>query len=126
MIDKKIVLLKVPKYSLQNLTHLTTKINSNVCFHVKFRNLKNRAETEIEQNNIFLTGTATHDGTAIAQAVVQHLKNKIHCRTMFVTHFKSIIGDINAHMGFLSEEEVLFLYKVNIRQLDFFMKTEFL
>ena len=64
------------------------------------------------QKNYF-TGTATHDGTAIAQAVVQHLKNKIQCRTMFVTHFKSIIGDINAHMGFLSEEEVLFLYKVN-------------
>ena len=31
---------------------------------------------------------------------------------MFVTHFKSIIGDINAHMGFLSDEEVLFLYKL--------------
>ena len=70
--------------------------------------------------DIFLTGTATHDGTAIAQAVVQHLKNKIHCRTMFVTHFKSIIGDINAHMGFLSEEEVLFLYKVNYQLLNFF------
>ena len=39
---------------------------------------------------------------------------------MFVTHFKSIIGDINAHMGFLSEEEVLFLYKVNYQLLNFF------
>ena len=41
---------------------------------------------------------------------------------MFVTHFNSIIGDINAHMGFLSEEEVLFLYKVNYQLLNFFFR----
>ena len=117
----------MPKYLQQILTP-DSKNNTKRVFSRKISSYLfiEPPETEIEQNNIFLTGTATHDGTAIAQAVVQHLKNKIHCRTMFVTHFKSIIGDINAHMGFLSEEEVLFLYKVNIRQLDFFMKTEFL
>ena len=37
-------------------------------------------------------GTSTHDGVAIAQAVIKHLKDKIQCWTMFVTHFKSILG----------------------------------
>ena len=121
----------MPKYLQQILTP-DSKNNTKRVFSRKISSYLGTylfiepAETEIEQINTFLTGTATHDGTAIAQAVVQHLKNKIKCRTMFVTHFKSIIGDINAHMGFLSEEEVLFLYKVNIRQLDFFVKTEFL
>ena len=117
----------MPKYLQQILTP-DSKNNTKRVFSRKISSYLfiEPPETEIEQINTFLTGTATYDGTAIAQAVVQHLKNKIKCRTMFVTHFKSIIGDINAHMGFLSEEEVLFLYKVNIRQLDFFVKTEFL
>ena len=61
-------------------------------------------------------GTSTHDGTAIAQSVVKYLRSKIQCWTLFVTHFKSIFGDINAHMGYLSDEEVLFLYKLQSGQ----------
>jgi DNA mismatch repair protein MSH3 len=57
-------------------------------------------------------GTSTHDGVAIAYAVLRHFIEKIRCITLFVTHypslaklaheFKGIVG--NYHMGFLETE----------------------
>jgi DNA mismatch repair protein MSH6 len=38
-------------------------------------------------------GTATFDGTAIAHAVVNHLVSKIHCRTLFATHYHLLVED---------------------------------
>lgn len=38
-------------------------------------------------------GTATFDGTAIAHAVVEHLVSTKHCRTMFATHYHSLVND---------------------------------
>jgi DNA mismatch repair protein MSH6 len=38
-------------------------------------------------------GTATFDGTAIAHAVVDYLVKKIRCRTLFATHYHSLIDD---------------------------------
>uniref|UniRef100_A0A8B9HPN9 DNA mismatch repair protein n=1 Tax=Astyanax mexicanus TaxID=7994 RepID=A0A8B9HPN9_ASTMX len=38
-------------------------------------------------------GTATYDGTAIASAVVKELSEKIHCRTLFSTHYHSLVED---------------------------------
>ncbi|XP_016132019.1 DNA mismatch repair protein Msh6 isoform X2 [Sinocyclocheilus grahami] len=38
-------------------------------------------------------GTATYDGTAIASAVVQELSEKICCRTLFSTHYHSLVED---------------------------------
>ena len=32
-------------------------------------------------------GTSTHDGLAIAQAVVEHLQARVGCRTLFATHY---------------------------------------
>ncbi|ORY50345.1 hypothetical protein BCR33DRAFT_752989 [Rhizoclosmatium globosum] len=77
-------------------------------------------------------GTSTHDGTAIAWAVLKELFCGIKCATLFVTHYP-ILGGVTGlngepvrcvHMGFLAEEErgegesvngipvVTFLYKV--------------
>ena len=36
-------------------------------------------------------GTATFDGTAIAHAVIDHLVNAIGCRTLFATHYHSLV-----------------------------------
>jgi len=57
-------------------------------------------------------GTSTHDGVAIAYAVLRHFIEKIKCMTLFVTHypslaklaheFQGIVG--NYHMGFLEAE----------------------
>ena len=45
-------------------------------------------------------GTATYDGTAIAGAVVKHLAHEIQCRTLFSTHYHSLVED------FVSDENV--------------------
>lgn len=48
-------------------------------------------------------GTATFDGTAIACAVVRELSSNIRCRTLFSTHYHSLVeefaGDPNVRLG---------------------------
>ncbi|KAF5027666.1 hypothetical protein F66182_227 [Fusarium sp. NRRL 66182] len=69
-------------------------------------------------------GTSTHDGAAIAQAVLQHVVTETRCLTLFITHYQnlarvaeSLDGVKNVHMKFKAEkgedgEEVTFLYEV--------------
>ncbi|XP_035028206.2 DNA mismatch repair protein Msh6 isoform X2 [Hippoglossus stenolepis] len=71
-------------------------------------------------------GTATYDGTAIASAVVNELAEKICCRTLFSTHYHSLVEDYTnnpavrlGHMACMvenecedpSQETITFLYK---------------
>lgn len=72
-------------------------------------------------------GTATYDGTAIANAVVKELSEKIRCRTLFSTHYHSLVEDYAqnpavklGHMACMvenecdddpSQETITFLYK---------------
>ncbi|KAA0718310.1 DNA mismatch repair protein [Triplophysa tibetana] len=71
-------------------------------------------------------GTATYDGTAIASAVVKELSEKICCRTLFSTHYHSLVEDHTqnpavrlGHMACMvenecedpSQETITFLYK---------------
>ncbi|XP_051503777.1 DNA mismatch repair protein Msh6-like [Myxocyprinus asiaticus] len=71
-------------------------------------------------------GTATYDGTAIASAVVKELSEKICCRTLFSTHYHSLVEDHAqdpavrlGHMACMvenecedpSQETITFLYK---------------
>ena len=50
-----------------------------------------------EKNSHFLTGrgTATYDGTAIACSVVQELSQNIQCRTLFSTHYHSLVEEFS-------------------------------
>ncbi|XP_030234678.1 DNA mismatch repair protein Msh6 [Gadus morhua] len=71
-------------------------------------------------------GTATYDGTAIASAVVKELAEKVGCRTLFSTHYHSLVEDYAnnpavrlGHMACMvenecedpSQETITFLYK---------------
>ncbi|XP_044184294.1 DNA mismatch repair protein Msh6-like isoform X1 [Acropora millepora] len=72
-------------------------------------------------------GTATYDGTAIACAVVRALSRQIRCRTLFSTHYHSLVEEFSAdenvrlgHMACMVENEddtdpiketITFLYK---------------
>ena len=38
-------------------------------------------------------GTTTYDGTAIASAVVKELAEEIKCRTIFSTHYHSLVEE---------------------------------
>ncbi|KAF0691035.1 Aste57867_17647 [Aphanomyces stellatus] len=68
-------------------------------------------------------GTSTFDGTAIAYGVVEHLLHTIGCRTMFATHYHSLVeeymDDPNVVLGHMdcmvdptNEQKVVFLYKL--------------
>ncbi|KAG7400277.1 DNA mismatch repair protein msh6 [Phytophthora boehmeriae] len=68
-------------------------------------------------------GTSTFDGTAIAYSVVEHLLRDIQCRTMFATHYHSLVEEYAdnkkvslGHMGCIVDPEndrkVTFLYKL--------------
>ncbi|KAJ2907012.1 putative dna mismatch repair protein msh3 protein [Zalerion maritima] len=73
-------------------------------------------------------GTSTHDGAAIAHAVLNHVVTETKCLTLFVTHYQNLArvaeglgnGGLvkNVHMKFEAEtredgeEEVTFLYEV--------------
>ncbi len=72
-------------------------------------------------------GTSTFDGTAIAHAVVEQLVSRIRCRTLFATHYHTLINDWSVdprirlgHMDCLvnnsgekeGHEEVTFLYRL--------------
>ncbi|XP_077138552.1 DNA mismatch repair protein Msh6 [Ranitomeya variabilis] len=71
-------------------------------------------------------GTATFDGTAIASAVVKELSERIKCRTLFSTHYHSLVEEYShtaavrlGHMACMvenecedpSQETITFLYK---------------
>ncbi|KAF1824295.1 uncharacterized protein K489DRAFT_378713 [Dissoconium aciculare CBS 342.82] len=67
-------------------------------------------------------GTSTHDGVAIAQAVLEHFVSEKKCLTMFITHYQTLArmqdsfasGELrNVHMSFTEEDDnVTFLYEV--------------
>ena len=71
-------------------------------------------------------GTSTHDGVAIAQAVLHHAVRKLKSLTLFITHYQSLArvseqfdGELkNVHMRFTEqdtetgEKDVTFLYEV--------------
>ncbi|XP_065063209.1 DNA mismatch repair protein Msh6-like [Rhopilema esculentum] len=76
-------------------------------------------------------GTATFDGTAIASAVVRELAHSIKCRTLFSTHYHSLVDEFSddpsitlGHMACMVEnddenssgdpstETITFLYKL--------------
>ncbi|XP_077990692.1 DNA mismatch repair protein Msh6-like [Glandiceps talaboti] len=72
-------------------------------------------------------GTATYDGTAIACAVVKEISEEVQCRTLFSTHYHSLVEefshDANIRLGHMacmveneneedpSQETITFLYK---------------
>ncbi|TDH64825.1 uncharacterized protein CCR75_009187 [Bremia lactucae] len=68
-------------------------------------------------------GTSTFDGTAIAYSVVEYLLSEVQCRTMFATHYHSLVEEYAdndnvslGHMGCIvdseNERKVTFLYKL--------------
>ncbi|RWS25278.1 putative DNA mismatch repair protein Msh6-like protein, partial [Leptotrombidium deliense] len=73
-------------------------------------------------------GTSTYDGTAIAYSVINEISHRIKCRTLFSTHYHSLVDDFShsefvefMHMACKVEKEdladptneaITFLYKL--------------
>ena len=66
-------------------------------------------------------GTATYDGMALAQAIIEYIHNNIGCKMLFSTHYHELTN-LESHLGFLhnvhveasteDEEHIVFLHKV--------------
>lgn len=71
-------------------------------------------------------GTATYDGMALAQAIIEYINESIHCKTLFSTHYheltvleKNIKGLKNVHVS--AEEnkgDIIFMHKVKDGAID--------
>lgn len=65
-------------------------------------------------------GTSTYDGVSLAWAVVEHLHDRIGCRTLFATHYheltdleRTLSGVKNLNVAVREwEDEVVFLHKI--------------
>ena len=65
-------------------------------------------------------GTATYDGMALAQAIIEYIQANIQAKTLFSTHYheltmleSSLTGVHNIHVGAREEgEELIFLHKI--------------
>ncbi|KIY51004.1 hypothetical protein FISHEDRAFT_38295 [Fistulina hepatica ATCC 64428] len=72
-------------------------------------------------------GTSTFDGMAIASATLQHLTQRVQCKTLFITHYHVVAADMaskfpeaihNLHMAYQTEgrsdgtRDITFLYRL--------------
>lgn len=65
-------------------------------------------------------GTATYDGMALAEAIIEHIHQKVKAKTLFSTHYheltvldQKLSGLTNIHVGAVEKDgEVVFLHKM--------------
>ncbi|MFV8210731.1 DNA mismatch repair protein MutS [Streptococcus pluranimalium] len=85
----------------------------------------NQAISRATENSLILfdelgRGTATYDGMALAQAIIEHIHNQLKAKTMFATHYHELTELstkltklVNVHVATLEEKgEVTFLHKI--------------
>ncbi|KPJ23033.1 DNA mismatch repair protein MutS [Streptococcus phocae] len=66
-------------------------------------------------------GTATYDGMALAQSLIEHIHDKVGAKTMFATHYHeltelstSLTKLVNVHVATLEQDgDVTFLHKIS-------------
>ena len=91
----------------------------------------NNAISEATENSLILfdelgRGTATYDGMSLAQAILEHIHDKIKAKTMFSTHYHELTvleKDLkqlkNVHVSAVEEKgTVTFLHKVKNGAVD--------
>lgn len=85
----------------------------------------NRALRNATPNSLLIfdeigRGTATYDGMALAQAIIEYIVKNIHAKTLFSTHYHEITGLVsemkgveNVHVSVKEEgHDITFLYKI--------------
>ncbi len=71
-------------------------------------------------------GTATFDGMALAQAIIEYIHNKIECKTLFSTHYheltdleETLVHLKNIHVSAYEEDgNITFLHKIEKGSVD--------
>lgn len=88
-------------------------------------NETNHALRHASENSLLIfdeigRGTATFDGMALAQAIIEYITARLHCKTLFSTHYheltsldKKIPALKNVHVCVKeNEDDITFLYKI--------------
>ena len=91
----------------------------------------NYAISNATENSLILfdelgRGTATFDGMALAQAIIEYIHDKIKAKTFFSTHYheltdleKTLMGVKNIHVSALEENgNIIFLHKIKEGSVD--------
>ena len=91
----------------------------------------NEALQNASENSLLLfdeigRGTATYDGMALAQAIIEYVHDKVGAKTIFSTHYheltvldKSLTNLKNIHVGAVEQNgELVFLHKVEAGPAD--------
>ena len=91
----------------------------------------NTAISEATENSLILfdelgRGTATYDGMSLAQAILEHIHDKIKAKTMFSTHYHELTvleKDLkhlkNVHVSAIEKDgQITFLHKVKVGAVD--------
>lgn len=91
----------------------------------------NRALRNATSNSLLIfdeigRGTATYDGMALAQAIIEYIVKNVHAKTLFSTHYHeitSLVGNLdvveNVHVSVKENEgDITFLYKVEDGPMD--------
>ncbi len=91
----------------------------------------NRALANATSNSLLLfdeigRGTATYDGMALAQGIIEYIVNNLHAKTLFSTHYHEITKMVdhlkevkNIHVSVLEKDKnITFLYKVEDGPMD--------
>lgn len=71
-------------------------------------------------------GTATYDGMALAQSIIEYVHNNVHAKTLFSTHYHELtaledsLSDLrNVHVGAVEKDgELVFLHQVESGPAD--------
>ena len=91
----------------------------------------NIAITNATENSLIIfdelgRGTATYDGLALAQSIIEYIHNNIKCKTLFSTHYHELTkleehfdNVKNVHVSALEEDgNITFLHKVKDGSVD--------
>ena len=91
----------------------------------------NRALRHASSNSLLIfdeigRGTATYDGMALAQAIIEYIVNVVHAKTLFSTHYHEITSLVqnlptvsNIHVSVKENDGLItFLYKVQKGPMD--------
>lgn len=91
----------------------------------------NNALSNATENSLILfdeigRGTATYDGMALAQAIIEYIHEKIKCKSLFSTHYHELT-ELENHLGTLknvhvsakeSKGQIVFFHKVKDGAVD--------
>ncbi|HHU55638.1 MAG TPA: DNA mismatch repair protein MutS [Acholeplasmataceae bacterium] len=105
-------------------------VSGQSTFMVEMIEVNNALENATENSLILFDeigrGTATFDGMALAQSIIEYVHNEIKCKTLFSTHYHELTAleqDLkylkNVHVS--AEEikgEIIFLHKVKLGAVD--------